>query len=55
MTKLSYLGTHTQVALEVGRGLELTVHPPVAEVAIPGVGQPAEVTWPVAQSLCFPE
>jgi len=40
---------------EAGRGLELAVHQPVAELAVSGVGQPAEVTWPVARSLCFPD
>ncbi len=62
VTKVSYLGTHSQIVVRAGRRLEVTVHertPAAGEAAhvppVPNIGDEIWVAWPVAQSLCFPE
>ena len=58
VTKLSYLGTHYQIALRVG-DREVTAHrrSPVGGEAsrLPEVGDEVHVAWHPDQGLCFAE
>ena len=58
VTKLSYLGTHFQIALRVG-DLEVTAHRRSLSagevVRLPEVGDEVHLAWQPAQSLCFAE
>jgi hypothetical protein len=59
VTKISYLGTHLQVALQIADGPEVSITGPLSPEGGDdfrfAVGDAAHVTWPVARSLCFPE
>ena len=59
VTKVSFLGTHLQVAVRLESGVEVSITRTLSseesgELAL-SVGDPVHVTWPVAQSLCFAE
>jgi spermidine/putrescine transport system ATP-binding protein len=54
VTKVSYLGTHRQVAVLIGGGSEITVRQLLdAGETVPDPGGEVLVCWPVARSLCF--
>ena len=57
--KVSFLGTHLQVAVRVDDGVEVSITQTLSSDErddLPfAMGDTAHVTWPVARSLCFPE
>ena len=59
VTKISFLGTHLQVALRIEAGPEVSITRTLSSEGGDdfrfAVGDTAHVTWPVARSLCFPE
>jgi spermidine/putrescine transport system ATP-binding protein len=55
LTKLSFLGTHRQVAVATGDGREVIIRqPPTAAGAPTGQGGPVSVGWSSERSACFP-
>ena len=59
VTKVSFLGTHLQVALRIEDGSEVSITRTLSSEGGDdfcfAVGDAAHVMWPVARSLCFPE
>ena len=58
ITKISFLGTHLQVAVRIADGPEVSITRVLSSESeeFPfAVGDAAYVTWPIARSLCFPE
>ena len=58
ITKISFLGTHLQVAIRIADGPEVSITRTLSSERedFPfAVGDVTYVTWPVARSLCFPE
>jgi spermidine/putrescine transport system ATP-binding protein len=55
LTKLSFLGTHRQVAVIAEDGREIMIRqPPTAVGDLPEQGQPVSVGWSSERSTCFP-
>ena len=57
VVKVSYLGTHRQVAVSIGLGQELTVAQALSPEGAGGQpvepGAEVEVSWPIARARCF--
>jgi len=56
ITRVAYLGTHTQVVVTLHTGTVLTLHVPGAasgEPVLPTVGAEVYIAWPIAHSMCF--
>jgi spermidine/putrescine transport system ATP-binding protein len=59
VTKVSFLGTHLQLAIGIGGRGEITLRRPLQAqeqgTDQPRIGDDVLVAWPVTRSLCFPQ
>jgi hypothetical protein len=56
ISKSAFLGTHLQVAVRLESGQEIAITRNLSETESQSsyaIGDPVQVTWPVARSLCF--
>jgi spermidine/putrescine transport system ATP-binding protein len=55
VTKVSFLGTHRQVVVTTGDGIEVMIRQPPATISNPpGPDEPVSMSWSSERSTCFP-